>query len=165
MARRGRWWGRAAALLALACVGSVGSSASIPSTEAWSANPDDQFLLEVRLHQHRLGDGVRAYQTPTGTCIMFGDFLATLDVPMRIDLARKAANGWAFKEDHKIAIDLASQRATFGDKEEAIAPEAVRETPGGWCVDSEALTRWFGVTVKPMTSGSVLLIETQAVLR
>ena len=164
MARRGRWWGRAAALLALACAGSVGSSASVPSVGSWSANPDDQFLLEVRLHQFRIGEGVRAYQTPTGTCIMFGDFLTTLDVPMRIDLAKKAASGWAFKEDHKIAIDLASERATYGQKSEDIEPGTVRETPGGWCVDSEALTRWFGVAVKPVTSGSVLVIESEAKL-
>jgi hypothetical protein len=164
MARRGRWWGRAAALLALACVGSVGSTASIPSTEAWSANPDDQFLLEVRLHQFRIGEGVRAYQTPTGTCIMLGDFLTTLDVPMRVDLAKKAASGWAFKEDHRIAIDLAGERATYGEKSEDIVPGTVRETPGGWCVDSAALTRWFGIAVKPMTSGSVLVIESEAKL-
>jgi hypothetical protein len=164
MARRGKWWGRAAALLALACVGSVGSTASIPPVQAWTANPDDQFLLEVRLHQYRLGQGVRAYQTPTGTCVMFGDFLTTLDVPMRIDLAKKAATGWAFKEDHKVSIDLATNSAGYGDKAEAIAPGTVRETPGGWCVDSTALTRWFGIAVKPMMSGSVLFIESEAKL-
>ena len=34
-----------------------------------------QFLLDVHLRSLRLGDGVRAYQTPEGTCVVFGDFL------------------------------------------------------------------------------------------
>jgi hypothetical protein len=153
-----------AALLALACVGSAGSTASTPPVKTWTANPDDQFLLEVRLHQYRLGDGVRAYQTPTGTCVLFGDFLTTLDVPMKIDLAKKSASGWAFKEEHRIAIDLAYAKASYGDNSEAIAPGTVRETSGGWCVDSAALSRWFGVSVKPVTSGSMLLIESEAKL-
>src|SRR3954453_8560749 len=43
-------------------------------------------------------------------------------------------------------------------KSEANAPATVRQTPEGWCIQTGALGRWFGVTVKPMTSGSVLLL-------
>jgi hypothetical protein len=149
---------------ALACAGAVGASASQPVGPAWAAHPDDQFLLDVRIRQLRLGDGVRAYNTPEGTCVVFGDFLATLDVPMKIDLTRRQASGWAFKEDHKVSIDLAAMRAGFGAKSEQIAPGAVRETPEGWCVDSVALARWFGIGIKPLTSGSVLLLQSPAKL-
>ena len=41
-------------------------------------------------------------------------------------------------------------------KTEAIAPGTIRETPEGWCVQTAALARWFGIGVKPVTSGSVL---------
>ncbi|HEY0164982.1 MAG TPA: carboxypeptidase regulatory-like domain-containing protein, partial [Sphingomicrobium sp.] len=149
---------------ALACAGAVGASASQPVGAAWAAHPDDQFLLDVRIRQLRLGDGVRAYNTPEGTCVVFGDFLATLDVPMKIDLTRRQASGWAFKEDHKVSIDLAAMQAGYGAKLEQIAPGAVRETPEGWCVDSVALARWFGIGIKPLTSGSVLLLQSQAKL-
>ena len=57
------------------------------------ADPDEQFLLDVNIRQLRLGDGVRAYQTPEGTCVVFGDFLTALDVPMKIDLAAKRRVG------------------------------------------------------------------------
>jgi len=90
--------------------------AATPIASGWSADPEAQFLLDVRLRSLRLGDGVRAYQTPEGTCINFGDFLTTLDVPMKIDLAAKRATGWAFKEQHKISIDASSGNVTFGDK-------------------------------------------------
>jgi hypothetical protein len=145
---RGRNWlrklaapaGLACAAL-LGCAGTVGASTSQPVGAGWTADPDDQFLLDVRIRQLRLGDGVRANNTPEGTCVVFGDFLATLDVPMKIDLTAKRASGWAFKENNKVAIDLAARAASYGGKSEPIAAGTVRETPEGWCVDSAALGR------------------------
>ena len=140
-------WGRGGlALVALASAGAFGAFAAAPSSEAWVAHPDEQFLLDVNLRQMRLGDGVRAYQTPEGACIVFGDFLATLDVPMKIDLESGSASGWAFNENNRIAIDRAAGRVRYGEKAEKLTKSAVRDVPEGWCVDSEALTRWFGIT-------------------
>ena len=78
---------------------------SVAQAPAWTADPDEQFLLDVNIRQLRLGDGVRAYNTPEGTCVVLGDFLTALDVPMRIDLGAKKASGWAFKENNRISID------------------------------------------------------------
>ena len=164
MAGRSRLFGQLTALLALACAGSAGFTAPAPPADAWVPNTDDQFLLDVQLHQHRLGDGVRAYVTPTGTCINFGDFMTVLDVPMHVDLKTRQASGWAFQEQHRITINLANSTASYGTSSEALAPGTVRETPQGWCVDSAALSRWFGIAVKPVTSGSALVIESEAKL-
>lgn len=155
---------RAIALLGLACAGAFSAPAATPAPDTWSADPEAQFLLEVNLHRLRLGDGVRAYQTPEGTCIIFGDFLTALDVPMKIDLAAKKAVGWAFKEEHKISIDAASGAVSYGKSTETLVKGTVRETPEGWCVDSAALSRWFGIGVKPNTNGSALLLESDAKL-
>jgi hypothetical protein len=155
-----KWLRKAAALLAL-CVGSVGASAPAPVAASWTANPDDQFLLDVTIRQLRLGDGVRAYNTPEGPCVVLGDFLTTLDVPMKIDLSARKASGWAFKEANRITIDYGASTASFGGKTEPIAPGTIRETPEGWCVQASALTRWFGITVNAMTSGSVLLLQSK----
>ncbi|MEO7365401.1 MAG: carboxypeptidase regulatory-like domain-containing protein, partial [Sphingomicrobium sp.] len=164
MLRGRRWLRRLASLAALGCTAAVGASASIPATNAWTAEPDDQFLLEVHIRQLRLGDGVRAYATPEGTCIIFGDFLTTLDVPMKIDLSSKKAGGWAFKEQNRIAIDLAAQVASYRGTSEPMAAGTVRETPEGWCVETKALARWFGIGVKPMTSNSAVFLESEAKL-
>jgi hypothetical protein len=144
---------------ALAAAGAVAAWAASPVTPAWTANPDEQFLLDVNIRQLRLGDGVRAYQTPEGTCVVFGDFLTTLDVPMKIDLAAKKASGWAFNEDNRIEIDQAAGLARFGKQQERLQPGTIRETPEGWCVDSAALGRWFGIGVNASTEGSMLLLE------
>jgi hypothetical protein len=158
------WLGKAAALGAVACLSTVGAIAATPVGERWAADPDEQFLLDVKLRQYRLGDGVRAYNTPEGTCVVFGDFLTTLDVPMKIDLTARKASGWAFKESHKISIDVAADKVVYGGNSEKLGTAAVRETPEGWCVDSAALARWFGIGVKPLTSGSALILESEAKL-
>ncbi len=163
MFRAGRKLG-AAALLALVGAGAATAPAASPVADGWSADPDSQFLLDVKLRRLRLGDGVRAYQTPEGTCINFGDFLTTLDVPMKIDLTAKKASGWAFKEQHRISIDAASGVVTYGKTTESLARDTVRETPDGWCVDSAALSRWFGIGVKANTGASALILDSEAKL-
>ena len=164
MARARTWLGKACALLALAGATTVAAVASAPDGDGWTADPDSQFLLDVKIHQYRLGDGVRAYKTPEGTCVLFGDFITTIDVPIKIDLAAKRASGWAFQESNKISINLGAGTASFGGKVEILSKYAVRQTPDGWCVDSGALSRWFGIGVKPVTSGSVLLLQTSTKL-
>jgi hypothetical protein len=161
----GRQWLRKATMLLALGAGGVATSAPTPPAEAsWTADADEQFLLDVTIRQLRLGDGVRAYNTPEGTCVVLGDFLTTLDVPVRIDLAGQKASGWAFKESHHIRIDYAARTARFGAKSESIAPGTIRQTPEGWCVQTTALSRWFGISVKPMTSGSALMLQSQAKL-
>src|SRR5690348_10925378 len=156
----GRNWLRKAAVLLAFCAGSVGASAPPPAhAPAWTADPDEQFLLDVHIRQLRLGDGVRAYNTPEGTCVVLGDFLTTLDVPMHIDLTARKASGWAFKESNKISIDYGAGRATYGTASEHMAPGTIRETPEGWCIQATALSRWFGIGVQPVTAGSVLVLQ------
>ena len=101
---------------------------------------------------------MRAYKPPEGTCVVLGDFLTALDVPMRIDLTAKKASGWAFKESNRIAIDYGAMSVAYGARSEAIAPGTIRETADGWCIQTSALSRWFGIGVKPVTAGSVLVL-------
>src|ERR1051325_6316342 len=163
----GHFWLRKTAMLLALCAGSIAASAPDRPTvqgPAWKADPDEQFILDVNIHSLKLGDGVRAYNTPEGTCVVLGDFLTTLDVPMRIDLTAKKASGWAFKEKNRISIDYGAGAVTYAGKNELLAPGTIRETPEGWCVQASALSRWFGIGVKPLTTGSVLLLQSDAKL-
>src|SRR5579875_1939064 len=115
------------ACLAALCTVSMGQAVAAPSAPSkptsWQADPDEQFILDVQIHQLRLGDTVRAYNAPEGTCVVLGDFLTALDLPIRIDLARRIASGWAFKENNKIVLDYGAARASFGqNRTEAIQP-------------------------------------------
>src|SRR3954469_1607868 len=141
----GQWLRKAGMLLALCEGGVTASAAPTPTSAQWHADEDEQFLLDVTIRNLRLGDGVRAYNTPEGTCVVLGDFLTTLDVPMRIDISAGKASGWAFREQNRISIDYVAGRASFGTASEAIAPGTIRDTPEGWCVQASALARWFGI--------------------
>ena len=83
---------------------------------------------------------------------------------MRIDLAAKKASGWAFKGSNRISIDYGGDDRRLRDKSEPIGRGTIRETPEGWCVQASALARWFGIGVKPVTPGSVLLLQSEAKL-
>src|SRR6476620_6807412 len=148
------------ALVALALVGAGAIlPASAPVNSGWTADPDEQFMLDVNLHRYRLGDGVRAYTTPEGTCLVLGDFLQALDVPMKIDLQAHRASGWAFKQDNTIDIDDAAHSVRIRGKSESFATTAVREVPEGWCIDSAVLARWFSLDLHADTATSMLLVD------
>lgn len=153
-----------AALAGVAGAGAVGVLAGDATADRWVADPDDQYLLDVSIRQTRLGEGVRAYATPEGGCVVLGDFLTALDVPMKIDLEARRASGWAFREKQVVEVDRTTGRVRFGTQTEALPATAVRDTPEGWCVDSAALGRWFGITVTPRLNGSSLLLESEAKL-
>ena len=163
----GAKWRRHAALLLALGAGSIAASAPAPKSSApvWTADPDDQFILDVTIRQLRLGDGVRAYNTPEGTCVVLGDFITTLDVPVKIDLQARKASGWAFQESNRITIDYGAGTASYGaDKSETLESGTIRETPEGWCVQTRALARWFGIGVTPVTAGSALVLQSDAKL-
>ena len=155
-----RWWRHAVAVLALGAA-TVGSVAAPSPVEGWRADPDEQLILDVNLRRYRLGDGVRAYPTPEGVCVLLGDVIATLDVPIRIDLAAKTAKGWAFRESNQIAIDLARREAQFAAAREPIAPGTVREVPEGWCVETVTLGRWLGIGTEASLRGSMLNLKSE----
>ena len=135
------------------------------SAQGWSADPEEQFLLDVNIRQLRLGDGVRAYNTPEGTCVLFGDLVKTLDLPIKIDLAAKNGQRMGLQGSQPdLDRPRLGESRPIRDKSEPIAAGTVHETPDGWCVETNGIGRWFGIGVKPMTSGSALLLESEAKL-
>ena len=153
-----RDWIRRGALAALVCAGAAASTAAPP--EPFAIDPESQYMLDVNIRQLRLGDGVRGYPTPQGSCLILGDMVTVLDLPLQIDLKARVASGWAFKESHKLEISKAAATVRYGDQREALDPTAVRETPEGWCVDSAALGRWLGIDVKVAPFASVVTLVT-----
>ncbi|MEO7505567.1 MAG: hypothetical protein ABIT69_10340 [Sphingomicrobium sp.] len=155
-----RRWRKALAVLALLGAGTA-VSASAPVGDHWVADPDEQYMLDVNIHHLTLGDGARAYGTPEGTCIVFGDFLQALDVPMKIDLQAHKASGWAFKQTNTITIDASAHSVTHNGKSESFSTTDIREVPEGWCIDSKALARWFALDLSADTSVSMLTVESK----
>ena len=149
-------------LLTAAGIGMAAPASAPPSEPAWNADPESQYLLDLQIRQRALGDGVRAYPVPEGTCVILGDLVTALDLPIKIDLAAKRAQGWAFKEANRIVIDRDAGKVAYGASgNEAIAPTAIRDAPDGWCVETATLSRWLGLTVEPRTDAALLLLDSK----
>lgn len=145
---------RGVAVLA-ACAG-IGTG--VPA-HAWTANADDALLFEMRLNQYRLGDGVRGYATPSGTCVDFADTIMALDVAIRLDKQSRRATGWAFDESQTLVIDRANGEEQTKNSRRKVAPDDIIDTPEGWCVKTTALSRWFGVQLVADTGNALIIVK------
>ncbi|MBA3895615.1 MAG: carboxypeptidase regulatory-like domain-containing protein [Sphingomonadaceae bacterium] len=133
--------------------------AAQPALAAWAPNADDALLLDVRLNQYRLGDGVRGYATPSGTCVDLADMILALDLPIRLDKQSRRATGWAFAENHTLTIDRVNGEEHIMNNAAKVAPDDIRDTPEGWCVSTKALSRWLGVTLDADRGNALLIIK------
>ena len=147
---------------AAALLGSLtGPSIATPAFAApsWVANDDDALLFEVRLAQYTLGDGVRGYQTPAGACVDLADTIMALDISVRLDKKLRRATGWVFEERRTLTIDREINQAQIMNTRETLGPDAIYDTPEGWCVDTGRLSKWLGVALTADKSNALLIIK------
>ena len=137
------------------------SSAKPASSGEWQANDDDFLFLQMRIKNHRLALDVRGYQTDRGVCLDLADVIQTLDLPVRIDKKSRRATGWLFAEDQEITIDREANTVQNVNTGEVPLAKDIYDTPEGWCVDTDALSRWFGVTFKPDLFNAAVRIESE----
>ncbi|GAA4031634.1 hypothetical protein GCM10022281_08990 [Sphingomonas rosea] len=156
-----RWCRLTLGALVAAGLGLAAPASAPPAATPWSADSDSQFLLDLQIRQHTLGDGIRAYPVPGGTCLIFGDMVTALDLPIKIDLGARQAAGWAFQEQNKLFIDRAGGEVRFAGKAEKLAPDVIRDAPEGWCVESGALARWLNLKIEPRTDSALLLLDSE----
>lgn len=158
MARPLRYSLTAVAALAAAAVGVLPQSAG--AAPGWQPSEDDALLLELHSGQYKLGETLRGYQTPKGVCVDFGDLIQAMDLPIRLDRKSRRATGWIFAEDERFTLDRDKNTVQIVNTEAPVAPGAVTDTPEGWCLDTAALSGWFGVTFRPDLGNLVLNLET-----
>jgi len=154
-----RWANRTK--LFLAGLAALFGAASASAQAEWEPHPDDSLLFDVRLGEYRLGDGVRGYQTPGSICIDLADTIAALDVPITVDEEGNRAEGWAFNEENQIVIDRNRNRVRFGESSENLPDGIIFDTPDGWCVATQALAAWFGVTMEADLRNAVLVLSSE----
>ncbi|MFT4026746.1 MAG: carboxypeptidase-like regulatory domain-containing protein [Novosphingobium sp.] len=147
-----RLWCAAAALAAASVLGGA-------AARAQGVSEDDALLLELHASGYRLGETVRGYQTGRGVCVDLGDMIQAMDLPIRLDKKSRRATGWIFAESERFTLDRDENTVQIMNAAGALAPGAVIDTPEGWCVDSGALSGWFGVRFRPDLSNLVLKLE------
>jgi hypothetical protein len=141
MARSVRHTLAAAAALAAAAIGAWPAGAG---ARDWKPGEEDMLLLELHSGRYRLGETLRGYQTPGGICVDFADLIQAMDLPIRLDRKSRRATGWLFAESETFTLDRDENTVQTVNEEAAIAADAVIDTPEGWCLDTRALSGWFG---------------------
>ena len=158
-----------AAAIAAVALGSFASASPVlaqgQSTSAgsstWQASDDDFLLLQLKVKNYRLTYDVRGYQTDRGVCLDLADVVQSLDLPIRIDKKSRRATGWLFAEDQEITIDREANTVQNVNNGPVPLAEDIYDTPEGWCVDTDALSRWFGVDFRPDLFNAAVRIESE----
>ena len=147
--------------IALAAV-ALGAAVPGAAQSAWTASDDDALLMKFTVGKHELVNEVRGYQTDRGVCLDLGDVIQSFDLPVRLDRKSRRATGWLFSEDQTFTIDRDSN--TVQNKNIGTAPVQgeIYDTPEGWCVRLEALSRWFGVGMSADLYNSAIRIDNEA---
>ena len=158
--------GFAVALSAFAHVEPLSAQGANTNPGGWQANEDDALLLQLNIKNFKLTYDVRGYQTDRGVCLDLADVVQSLDLPIRIDKKSRRATGWLFAEDQEITIDRSSNTVQNVNNEGAntgpvpLANE-IYDTPEGWCVDTDALSTWFGIDFKPDLFNATVRLESE----
>lgn len=147
----------AAAIIAAALSLSSGSVAA--QETVWQPGYDDGLLLEVNVGNYKLNGDLRGYQTPDGICVDFGDVIQSMDLPVRLDKKSRRATGWIFEESRKFTLDRDQNMVQIMNTKQGLISGDIYDTPEGWCVDTKALSRWFGVTIRADLFNSLLILE------
>jgi len=134
-----------------------------PSDRTWQASDDDFLFLQLVIKQYKLTFDVRGYRTDKGVCLDLADVIQSLDLPIRIDKKSRRATGWLFAEDQEFTLDRDNDSVQTPNinNQPRRAPVAgdIYDTPEGWCVDTDAYSRWFGVTFTPDLYNAIVRLE------
>lgn len=140
---------------------SGGAAASAPAAASnWHANDDDFLFLQLVIKNYKLTYDVRGYQTDRGVCLDLADVIQSLDLPIRIDKKSRRATGWLFAEDQEFTLDRSANTVQNMNIGRAPLAGDIYDTPEGWCVDTKALSRWFGLDFRPDLYNAVVRLET-----
>jgi hypothetical protein len=131
------------------------------AAQGYTPSEDDAVLLQLQVKKYRLLDEIRGYQTPGGVCVDLADVIQSLDLPIRLDKKSRRATGWVFAESQTIAIERDSNTVQIVNNSRPLQPGELYDTPEGWCVDTDTLGAWFGVSLTASLRDSVLTLESE----
>ena len=152
-----KWRQAAVASIAAAAALCAGSAAA----QGFTPTDNDAVLLQIQVKKYRLLNDIRGYQTPGGVCVDLADVIQSLDLPIRLDRKSRRATGWIFSESQTLTIERDSNTVQIVNNARPLQPGELYDTPEGWCVDTDTLGGWFGVSFRADLRNSVLALESE----
>jgi hypothetical protein len=109
-------------------------------------SPD--LLLEVRLDQHLLSDGVQAYQRGDDVLLPLGELARVLTLAIRTSAAEGTASGYILDQQRGFRLDLGERSVVLGERRAAVAPALARREGDEIYVASRLLAAWLPVDLE-----------------
>lgn len=156
-----RQWRRKAAASIAAAFALLSAGAAAAQSAAYSPGEEDFVLLQLQVKKYRLLNEIRGYQTPGGICVDLADVIQSLDLPIRLDTKSRRATGWIFAEDQRFIIERDSNTVQIVNSSRPLQPGELYDSPEGWCVDTDTLGAWFGVSFRADLRNSVLALDSE----
>src|SRR6187551_1443988 len=156
-----RTWRKAA----VAIIAAAAALCAAPAAgQGYAPSEDDAVLLQLQVKSYRMLTEIRGYQTPGGVCVDLADVIQSLDLPIRLDKKSRRATGWVFSEDQTLTIERDSNTVQIVNKSRPLQPGELYDAPEGWCVDTDSLAAWFGVSLTADLRNSALVLDSEETL-
>lgn len=125
---------------------------------AAALSSDDALLFDARIGSLSVGNGIRGFSVEDSICVDLGDVIDALNIAIVRSEDKRRAEGWAFDEARRIAIDRDKGEARFGAEYMRLGTDDIYDSRSGWCVGTTALGRWLGISFDADTTNAVLTI-------
>ena len=111
--------------------------------------PDDQLLiLEVRLRDVILADGMFGYIDEGGLLLPLSEFARMLEFPIAVDPANGRANGWYIDEERLFSLDILTREVVIDGRKKLFNRQLVELHEDEIYVDTRLLADWFPVNIE-----------------
>lgn len=137
--------GTAASLAILLAWPVLVSAAPAAAPAQQQTSDGNLLLLETRVDQYVVSDGLSAYQSGNAILLPLGELARLLTIAIRSQPAQGTASGYVLKEERGFSLDLARALVTLGDKTEPLDTARVEVEADDLYVDSRLLARWLPV--------------------
>ena len=87
--------------------------------------------------------------------------IQSLDLPIRLDKKSRRATGWIFAESQTLTIERDSNTVQIVNNDRPLQPGELYDSPEGWCVDTDTLAGWFGVSLTVDLRNSLLVLDSE----
>lgn len=134
------------------------------AVSAHQAKAANLLVLEVRLDQQLLSDGMAAFQYGSDVYLPLGDLARLLTIAVATQPAEGRAGGFILHEARTFSLDVPQQRVALAGREEALDRSQFKLQQDDIYVASKLLARWLPVDLAVDMSSLTLKVHARELL-
>ena len=125
----------------------LGCAICVCSQHSFAQSPSDAqpLLLEARLRQHIVSDGIFGVQCGERIYIPLAEWCEALEFPIRVWPDTGQAEGWFIEEGRTFSLDVGEGSVRIRDSATAVDTSRILIRPDDLFVEAEELSTWFPV--------------------